>query len=89
LFVGFDQHPAHERLAVGDLESGDAHLSEVDRTRIAGSDHEISARVAPGADVGQRSQRLLPREKVVEDLFLLNVRRHVDAANFDQARALG
>ena len=50
---------------------------------------EVPARVAPGADVGQRAQRLLPLEEVVEDLFLLDVRRHVDAANFDQARALG
>src|SRR5688500_2612611 len=54
--------------------------ANVDRTRITGSNNEISTRVAPGADVGERLQRLLPLEEVVEDLFLLNVRRQVEAA---------
>ena len=87
--VVLDQHPTHERLAVGDTESRDAHLGNVDRTRLAGGNDEVAARIAPCAELGKRPQRLLPLEEVVQELCLWHVRRHVDGANLDEARARG
>ena len=87
LFVGLDQHAAHQRLTVGDAESRDAHLGDVDGTRIAGH-HEVAGRVAPRADVGHRAQRLAPLEEVVEDLVLVLVLHEVHALNLTEAIAL-
>src|SRR6185436_14673034 len=89
LFVSGGENTTHQRRGAGDAKPRRAHLSDLHRTGIAVGHNQIAVRVAPGAEVRDRSQPVAPGHVVVEETFLVCVCGDVDHLNLDDAVARG
>jgi hypothetical protein len=80
LFVAGREHAAHQWLPAGNRESGRGHLRDERGTGIAVRYDQVADRIAPRTQVVDRSQRVSPRDEVIQRLGFLLILRDVAEA---------